>query len=74
MCKQVGMLFVLVMFYKCATCSVVCEIWRCCHVPWCKRGEAIEKDGGGCCLRADHGMGIGCVGKIGGVLCIQVRA
>ena len=26
------MLFVLVMFLKCATCSVVCEIWGCCSV------------------------------------------
>ena len=33
---------------------------------WCKRGEAIEKrrGGGGCCLRADHGMGSGCVGRV----------
>ena len=51
--------FVLVMFLKCATCSVVCEILRCCG----KKGEAVEKrrgGGGGCCLRAEvHGMGSG---------------
>ena len=39
------MLFVLAMFLKCATCtcSVVCEIWGCFHVPWCRRREAADK-------------------------------
>ena len=55
------MLFVLVMFLKrCATCSVVCEM-GCCGV----REERLlrrkwgEGGLGGCCLRADHGMGSG---------------
>ena len=25
----------------------MCEIWGCCHVAWCKRGEAVEKEGEG---------------------------
>ena len=56
------MLFVLVMFLKCATCSVVCEIWRCCGL---REERLLRKEGGGgggkgCCLRADHGMGSEC--------------
>ena len=42
MCVGLDMLFVLVMFLKCATCSVVCEIWGCYNVPWCRRGVAVE--------------------------------
>ena len=25
----------------------MCEIWGCCHVLWCRRGEAVEKRRGG---------------------------
>ena len=63
------MLFVQVMFLKCATCSVVCEIYM--EVLWFKRGEAAEKRRGGCCLRADHGPWYG-KWKIGGLLSIQI--
>ena len=50
MCETLGMLFVLVMFYKCA---VVCEIWRCCGV---REERLLRREGGRCFLRADHDM------------------
>ena len=44
MCVTLGMLFVLVMFQKRATCSVVCEIWGCCGV---REERLLRKEGGG---------------------------
>ena len=58
--------FVLVMFLKCATFSVVCKIWR-------KRGEAVQKRRGGVGgrvlfeIRPLYGKR-----KLGGLLKIQV--
>ena len=26
---------------------VLCEIWGCCPVPWCRRGEVVKKKKGG---------------------------
>ena len=57
MCVSLGMLFVLVIFLKCATCSVVGEIWACRGVRLLRREGGGGGGGGGCCLRADHGMG-----------------
>ena len=38
------MLFVLVMFLRCAACSVVCEIRGCCGV---REERLLRKEGGG---------------------------
>ena len=59
MCITLGMLFVKSCF-KSVLHVVLCGRYG---VLWCKRGEAVEKRRGGegerCCLRADHGIGIG---------------
>ena len=34
----------------------MCEIWECCGV---REERLLRKEGGGGCLRADHGMGSG---------------
>ena len=44
------------------------EIWGCCHVSWCRRGEAVEKREGGGLFESRPWHGSGCVG----VLSIQV--
>ena len=46
------MRFVLVMFLKCAACSVVCEIRGCCGV---REERLLRREGGVCvCERADR--------------------
>ena len=48
----------------------MCEMWGCCQAPWCRRGEAVRKRGGGGELldsRSWYGKTLALVlGQIGG--------
>ena len=51
----------------------MCEIWKCCHVPWCMSREVVEKrrEGGGV-LFESHSIGKWLCWKTSGMLYIQV--
>ena len=67
--RNLGYAFVLVMFYKCATCSVVCEIWRYCGIREDSE-RLLRRQGKGVLFESTPWYGNR---EIGGVFSIQVH-